>query len=74
MSAPMIQTKLIFGKRRLSRRNVSTEYFVPSAASIDVAMTRRASPIAAAPASRSANGAMPMRGFNGLPGETINHT
>ena len=70
----MIQTKRIPGNRRRNSRIVSTEKRVPNDASIAVAITRRPSPIAVAPASRSANGAIPATGFNGLPGETINHT
>jgi hypothetical protein len=70
----MIQTKWTRGNRRFSRRNVSAEYFVPSVASIAVAITLRPSAIAAALVNRSESGAIPRRGFSGLPGDTMSQT
>jgi hypothetical protein len=47
---------------------------VPTTLSISVAITRLPSAIRRALAKRSFSGAMPARGFNGLPGETISQT
>ena len=70
----MIQTKRTRGNRRRNIRMVSTEYRDPNAASIAVATIRRPSAMHAALWRRPVKGAMPARGFSGLPGETISQT
>ena len=70
----MIQTKRTRGNRTRSSRSVSTEKRVPKAASIPVATIRLPSAIDRAEANRSAIGAIPARGFSGLPGETNSQT
>ena len=62
------------GKRWRSFTSVSAVKRVPKTLSISVAITRLPSAIRLAPAKRSRTGAIPARGFSGLPGETISQT
>ena len=74
LSAPIKNTKSARGKRWRSFASVSAVKRVPSALSISVAITRLPSAIRRALAKRSESGAIPARGFNGLPGETKSQT
>ena len=74
LSAPIRNTKTARGKRRRSFASVSAVKRVPSALSISDAITRLPSEMPCALAKRSGSGAMPARGFSGLPGETMSQT
>ncbi len=75
LSPPISQTNRVCGKRRRSAFSVSAVYVEPSSASMPLARMRRsAEATASACCSRSANGAMPARGFSGFCGDTSHHT
>lgn len=74
LSAPITQTKYIFGKHVFKARSVSRVKRVPSRCSTSVTRMSGWRANASAPAIRSLKGAMPSIGLRGFCGETIHHT
>ena len=70
LSAPISHTKRRFGQRLRSARKVSTVYTEGQCCSIAVTRMGARRACRRADFTRAASGAMPSRGFNGLPGDT----